>query len=49
MNARAFLVIPAVLAAGVWLDAARPGSNPVPPRDPRQVRMPSTDVCHASA
>lgn len=49
MNARAFLIVPAVLAVGVLAGCGQTGVESGAAKGSAQVRMPSTDVCHASA
>jgi hypothetical protein len=51
MNVRVFLIVPAVLAAGVLAGCGQTGveSGAANGAGSAQVRMPSTDVCRASA
>lgn len=51
MNVHVFLIVPAVLAVGVLAGCGQTGveSGAGKGSGSAQVRMPSTDVCHASA
>jgi len=51
MNVRVFLIVPAVLAMGVLAGCGQTGveSGADKGSGSTQVRMPSTEVCHASA